>query len=142
MMPKPSLPVVRTPRIDTVAIFTGTLGLLAHGAMVVLDAALVATAAELLSSVDPNAQPLAGALAGVVMLHLLVLAWCGRRVVEFLDVLTDDSLPVFTRHSRARRAARRAGSTLLLSGALAPAAALLLLVLPAIGAAVGPFAGS
>ena len=40
MMPKPSLPVVRTPRIDTVAIFTGTLGLLAHGAMVVLDAAL------------------------------------------------------------------------------------------------------
>ena len=67
MMPKPSLPVVRTPRIDTVAIFTGTLGLLAHGAMVVLDAALVATAAELLSSVDPNAQPLAVAVVPVTL---------------------------------------------------------------------------
>jgi hypothetical protein len=129
-------------RLDRVALTTGALGLIGHASMMVLDAALIATAGELYTrNLGADATVLATALAGVVMLHLFVLAWCGRRVVEFLEVATDDTLPLFTRRSKARRAARRAGSMLLLSGALAPVVALLLLVVPAVGASVGPFAG-
>lgn len=134
--------LVKQERLDGPAFLMATIGTLAHGGMLLLDAALVLTSVEVATrpATGDAAALLATALTGVVILHLLVLAWCARHVVEWVEVATDRNLPVFTRRTRTRAAARRAGTALLLTGGLAPVTAAVLFVLPLLGPAVGPFA--
>ena len=114
-------------KMDLPAALAGSLGTLAHVAMLLLDAALLSTAVELASpEAGPHGVTLATALTMIVILHVLVLAWCARSVFDYLHIAGDEHLATFARRARARAAARKAGTTLLLTGGLAPLTAVLL----------------